>query len=166
MPAYFMWSYFKIQMKQKQKTKHALVEEPAAVYGQQPGSHRRRAMNAPETVATIRAGLPMVEFEALQELLGLGAEELAKHLCISRSTLIRRRKTGRLDMQESDRLLRYARLYARAVEVLGGAASAREWLCAPARALGYVSPLEFSETEAGAREAENLLGRIEHGVFS
>ena len=108
----------------------------------------------------------MVEFAALQELLGLGAEELAGHLCISRSTLIRRRKARRLDMQESDRLLRYARLYARAEETLGDAASAREWLQTPARALGYVSPLEFAETEAGGREAENLLGRIEHGVFS
>ena len=153
-------------MNYKQKPIKQQVEEPAAVYGKQPGSRRRRTMNAPETVATIRAGLPMVEFEALQELLGLGAEELAGHLSISRSTLIRRRKARRLDMQESDRLLRYARLYASAVEVLGEAASAREWLRSPARALGYISPLEFAETEAGAREAENLLGRIEHGVFS
>jgi len=153
-------------MSYKQKAKSHEAEEPAAVYGKQPGSRRRRTMNAPETVATIRAGLPMVEFAALQELLGLGAEELAGHLCISRSTLIRRRKARRLDMQESDRLLRYARLYARAEETLGDAASAREWLQTPARALGYVSPLEFAETEAGGREAENLLGRIEHGVFS
>ncbi len=153
-------------MRYGQKDKNGKIEEPAAIYGKPPGKHRGRTMNAPETVATIRAGLPMVEFEALQNLLGLGAEELAGHLSISRSTLVRRRKAGRLDMQESDRLLRYARLYARAEAVLGGADSAREWLRAPARALGYVSPLEFAETEAGAREAENLLGRIEHGVFS
>jgi putative toxin-antitoxin system antitoxin component (TIGR02293 family) len=153
-------------MSHKQKPETPQVEEPAAIYGRTPGSRRRRAMNTPETVATIRAGLPMVEFEALQSLLGLGAEELAGHLSISRSTLIRRRKARRLDMQESDRLLRYARLYARAEETLGSEESAREWLRAPARALGYVSPLEFAETEAGARETENLLGRIEHGVFS
>ena len=153
-------------MSNKPKPSKQTIEEPAAIYGKQPGTRRRRAMNAPETVATIRAGLPMVEFEALQELLGLGAEELAGHLGISRSTLIRRRKSRRLDMQESDRLLRYARLYARAEEALGEAESACEWLRAPARALGYVSPLEFAETKAGARETENLLGRIEHGVFS
>jgi putative toxin-antitoxin system antitoxin component (TIGR02293 family) len=108
----------------------------------------------------------MVEFEALQELLGLGAEELAGHLAISRSTLVRRRKSRRLDAQESDRLLRYARLYARAESTLGDAEAARGWLKQPARALGYESPLSFAETEAGAREVENLLGRIEHGVFS
>ncbi len=145
------------------------IEEPAAIYGSRPISRRRakrRSMDPRETVATIRAGLPMIEFEGLQELLGLSAEVLAGHLGISRSTLVRRRKSGRLDMQESDRLLRYARLYGRAEEVLGGAAAARQWLGAPARALAYVSPLEFAETEAGCREVENLLGRIEHGVFS
>jgi len=156
-------------MSYNQKSKKERVEEPAAIYGAPPASRaggRRRRLDPRETVATIRAGLPMVEFEGLQELLGLSAEALAGYLGISRSTLVRRRKSGRLDMQESDRLLRYARLYARTEEVLGGAAPAREWLQAPARALGFVSPLEFAETEAGCREVENLLGRIEHGVFS
>jgi len=87
-------------------------------------------------------------------------------LAISRSTLVRRRKSGRLDMQESDRLLRYARLYARALTVLQNEGAARDWLKQPARALSFVTPLTFAETEAGAREVEALLGRIEHGVFS
>ena len=156
-------------MNKPHKKKALQAEEPAAIYGAPPASRsgtRRRRLDPRETVATIRAGLPMVEFEGLQELLDLGAEALAGHLGISRSTLVRRRKSGRLDMQESDRLLRYARLFARAESALESAAGARQWLHAPARALGYVSPLEFAETEAGCREVENLLGRIEHGVFS
>lgn len=156
-------------MREKQKSRALQAEEPAAIYGTRPARRsgaKRRHLDPRETVATIRAGLPMVEFEGLQELLGLSAEVLAGHLGISRSTLVRRRKSGRLDMQESDRLLRYARLYARAEAVLGDGASARQWLGAPARALAFVSPLEFAETEAGCREVENLLGRIEHGVFS
>lgn len=156
-------------MKKQQKSRPLQAEEPAAIYGTRPGRRsgaKRRHLDPRETVATIRAGLPMVEFEGLRELLGLSAEAMAAHLDISRSTLVRRRKSGRLDMQESDRLLRYARLYARAEDVLGGAASARQWLGAPARALAFASPLEFAETEAGCREVENLLGRIEHGVFS
>jgi putative toxin-antitoxin system antitoxin component (TIGR02293 family) len=49
---------------------------------------------------------------------------------------------------------------------LSDAEAAQQWLKTPARALGFESPLHFAETEAGAREVENLLGRIEHGVFS
>lgn len=135
------------------------AEEPTAVYG---AAHSA----AGETVERIRSGLPMVEFSVLQDLLGLSAEALAQHLAISRSTLVRRRKSGRLDMQESDRLLRYARLYARAQAVLQDEAAARDWLKQPARALDFVTPLTFAETEAGAREVEALLGRIEYGVFS
>ena len=153
-------------MKNKKEVESFEVEEPAAIYGEKRGAKAGEAMDAGETVECSRAGLPMVEFETLQALLGLGAEELAGHLAISRSTLIRRRKSRRLDAQESDRLLRYARLYARAEAVLGEAGAARNWLKQPARALGYVPPLEFAETEAGAREVENLLGRIEHGVVS
>lgn len=153
-------------MKQKEVNNDLDVEEPAAIYGAKRGTRKKQAMGPGETVACIRAGLPMVEFEALQDLLGLGAEELAGHLAISRSTLNRRRKSRRLDAQESDRLLRYARLYARAEGVLKEAAAARDWLKVPARALDYATPLQFAETEAGAREVENLLGRIEHGVFS
>ena len=34
------------------------------------------------------------------------------------------------------------------------------------RALGGATPLDFAKTEPGAREVENVLGRLEHGVFS
>jgi uncharacterized protein (DUF2384 family) len=34
------------------------------------------------------------------------------------------------------------------------------------RALGGVSPFEMAKTEVGALEVENLITRIEHGVFS
>lgn len=108
----------------------------------------------------------MEEFDALQQMLGIHPEELASHLAISRSTLVRRRKAGRLDAQESDRLLRYARIYANASEALGSREAATEWLKTPARALAFKTPLAFCDTETGAREVERLLGRIEHGVFS
>jgi len=32
--------------------------------------------------------------------------------------------------------------------------------------LGGETPLEYAETEVGAREVEDLLGRIEYGVYS
>jgi len=87
-------------------------------------------------------------------------------LDMSRATLHRRKKTGQLDRAESDRLVRYARLFARAAAALGGPEGARSWLVAPAVALQGESPLDFADTEIGAREVENLLGRLQHGVFS
>ena len=46
------------------------------------------------------------------------------------------------------------------------AASARDWLTHKQTGLGNTVPLEFAKTEIGAREVENLLGRIEYGVYS
>lgn len=142
-----------------------LVDEPEALYRIPAASPGARAGSS-SVVERIRAGLPYAEFKALGGLLGLSAEELAGCLAISRSTLLRRRKQGRLTTEESDRLVRFARLYGRALEVLGSAEATRAWLKTPARALGGDTPLFFAGTETGAREVENLLGRLEYSVYT
>ena len=121
---------------------------------------------APYLINRVRDGLPMAEFHAVREMLGLSEERLAALLGMSRATLHRRKKSGHLDRAESDRLVRYARLFSRASEALGGFAGARSWLVAPARAFHGECPLDYADTEIGAREVESLLGRLEHGVFS
>lgn len=55
---------------------------------------------------------------------------------------------------------------ARAQEVLGTLDQAKAWLSSPNRALGGRRPDELLDTDIGAEEVKNLLGRIEHGVFS
>jgi len=122
---------------------------------------------APTAVVTrIRAGMPMAEFRALAEWLGLSDDELAPLLGISRATLHRRRKTGHLAPPESERLVRFARLMERGVAALGDEEAAREWLKTPAVAFHGETPLSFADTEVGSREVEGLLGRLEHGVFT
>ena len=51
-----------------------------------------------------------------------------------------------------------------AEDVLGSKHDASEWMSTPNRSLGGVSPVELAVTETGAREVEDLLGRIAHGV--
>lgn len=156
------------QMKRKRKNgrEETRVEEPAVVYGFTEAAPPEQGLETGEVLARIRRGLPMAEFEALRAMLDTSAEQLAEHLAMSRSTLVRRRKAGRLDPLESDRLVRFARLFARAHEVFEDASAARGWLRAPARALAFSTPMEFAETETGGREVEDLLGRIEYGVFT
>lgn len=144
----------------KQGFGSGMVREAVAQYSGSPGPAAQDALES------LESGLPIEEFDALQDLLGLSMDALAACLSISRSTLMRRRKAGRLDSLESDRLLRFARLYGRAFQVLGEASLARTWLGEPLRALAFRTPLAFAKTEFGAREVEHLLGRIEQGVFS
>ena len=53
-----------------------------------------------------------------------------------------------------------------AVQALGTTQHARTWLAAPQHGLGGAIPLDYARTEVGAREVEDLLGRIEYGVYS
>ena len=52
------------------------------------------------------------------------------------------------------------------MEVFKDEGLARKWLKEPAWALGDVAPLAYADTELGSKEVEELLGRIEHGVFT
>jgi putative toxin-antitoxin system antitoxin component (TIGR02293 family) len=120
----------------------------------------------PAVIGAVQAGLPFPEVEALRAGLDLPLDKLAPKLALSKATLHRRKLEGRLTPAESDRVMRYARLLGRAAEVLEGEAAARHWLKRPQYGLGGAIPLDYAETEAGAREVENVLGRIEYGVYS
>jgi hypothetical protein len=48
----------------------------------------------------------------------------------------------------------------------GGADAAMRWLTSSQKTLGDQTPLEHARTEIGAREVEERVGRLEHGVFS
>lgn len=85
------------------------------------------------------------------------------HASISR---LRKAPKSPLGTVASDRLYRMAVLYSLAEEVLEDEEMAREWLRTPQVGLNNRIPLDLMNTEAGAREVEDLLGRIEHGVHS
>jgi putative toxin-antitoxin system antitoxin component (TIGR02293 family) len=117
-------------------------------------------------VEEVRTGLDFAELEALREQLDLPLERLASQLGLARATLHRRKASGRLNTDESDKVVRFARLLGHAVHLFGSIENARRWLKSPQRGLGGAVPLDYAQTEAGAREVENLLGRIDYGVYS
>jgi putative toxin-antitoxin system antitoxin component (TIGR02293 family) len=109
-------------------------------------------------------------FSALLKILRLMAlpmQVLADLLFIPPRTLQRRKATGRLEPDESDRLLRLSRVYGRAIELFEGNNRATlEWLQSPLPVLAGASPLSMTKTEPGAHEVERLINRLEYGVFS
>jgi putative toxin-antitoxin system antitoxin component (TIGR02293 family) len=113
----------------------------------------------------IREGFPHAVLQKVMRASGLTLEELASALDLSSRSLQRRRR-GRLARFESDRLYRMARLMALARETLGEGGRAMRWLKRANRALGGVAPLAAIDTELGARQVENILGRIAYGGIS
>lgn len=117
-------------------------------------------------IALIRGGLPVGDLENLSEKLEYPVEKLARKVGLSKATWHRRKHEGRLTQDESDKVIRFSRLMTLAMDALGTEQNARGWLGAPQRGLGGEVPLDYAETEVGAREVEDLLGRISHGVYS
>ena len=129
-------------------------------------THSAKAKHPTELIRKIQKGLRFSELETLQTSIGMPFEQLAAKLCISRSTLQRRKAAGRLSPDESDKVLRFAGLLEHATDVFGDVDKARAWLKHPQYGLGGAVPLDYAETEIGAREVDNLLGRIDYGVYS
>ena len=129
-------------------------------------THSPKAKHPTDLIRQIQKGLRFSELETLQNSIDLPFEELAAKLCISRSTLQRRKAAGRLSPDESDKVMRLSRLLEHATKVFGDIEKARAWLKFPQRGLGGAVPLDYAETEVGAREVDNLLGRIDYGVYS
>jgi len=114
----------------------------------------------------LRQGLPYEVLRALTSAYDLDVRSLALVLRIPPRTLARRRRERRLRPDESDRLFRVARIAALAEEALGGRDRAARWLKRPNRALGNAIPLDHLDTDLGARQVEDILGRISHGIYS
>lgn len=118
-------------------------------------------------IEALTAGLPETELAALQTSLALPAERLVSLLGLSKATLHRHKTTGtNLNPLVSDRVVRFALLLSKAIKVFGNKIDANRWLNSPQFGLGGEIPLDYAKTEVGAREVENLLGRIDYGVYA
>lgn len=114
----------------------------------------------------LREGLPYAAFEILSARYDIDTKEMTAILAVPERTLARRKKERRFRADESDRLFRLSRVVAMAEEALGSREKATRWLHAPNRALGNEAPLGQVDTDLGARQVEDVLLRIAHGVHS
>lgn len=116
-----------------------------------------------DPVRVIRQGLPV---SALDAIVGSGALTSGEvyEVVLPRKTLANRRAVGTLTADQSDRLVRVARVIAKAEETFGSAEKAHRWLRRPTAPLQGEAPLHLLDTEAGARLVEELLLQIDHGI--
>ena len=119
-----------------------------------------------DLINAVKAGLPVQAFRALADALEVSDAALARLSGISGTTLTRRKRAGVLSPDEGEHVLRIATLLERATQTFESVSDAADWLKTPNLSLGDIAPLEYADTEIGAREVENLLGRIEYGVYS
>ena len=157
------WRYFIRQMAKQTK-----AAEPMPKKERVAGRVRTKRGEAVGTVTikTIRHGLSTMVLKTLAADLELSERRLAGVLHIPDRTLDRRLKEGVLSPEESDRVARIARILQRAQEVFGNAEKARGWMNTQLPAFDGETPLERADTSLGGSQVEDVLGRIDYGIYS
>jgi putative toxin-antitoxin system antitoxin component (TIGR02293 family) len=116
-------------------------------------------------VQRVEEGLPVMDVVKFSKQAGFTNDELAKLINIPARTYARRvAGKARLTTAEGERAARLMRLFDIAKALFGTDENTRGWFNAKIPALGWKTPLEYAQTEPGAREVENVIGRIEHGI--
>lgn len=112
--------------------------------------------------------LARLDIAALGELADHGySEDEIFALVVPKRTLARRKAAHeRLTVEETDKAQRLARIAVQAERVFGAGEKAHRWMRKPKRELNGETPLAYLASEAGARVVEEMLFRIEHGIFA
>jgi putative toxin-antitoxin system antitoxin component (TIGR02293 family) len=125
------------------------------------------AKSSGELIRQVERGFSFNALLDLESRSGVALSEIASIIDLPPRTLARRKSSGRLSSDESEKLLRISAVFEQAVDLFeGDRPGALKWLTTPKKALENETPLAYSRTELGAREVEDLIGRLEHGVFS
>jgi len=116
-------------------------------------------------VQRVEEGLPVMDVVQFGKQAGFTNDELAKLINIPARTYARRvAGKARLKIHEGERAARLMRVFDRAKRLFGTEENTRAWFNFELPALGWRTPLDFAQTEPGAREVEAVIERLEDGV--
>jgi putative toxin-antitoxin system antitoxin component (TIGR02293 family) len=153
-----------------------MINDPAVAYGL--SSYRAQADDFQsassvtdtnsdfEMIELVRKGLDRSTIYRLIDLLGITLDQMCDLIHISSRTLQRKADGESLGSLVSERALDLSRVLVQGVEALGSMQAFQSWLQSPRPALGGATPLSFLDTRLGCELIINILGRIEHGVYS
>lgn len=139
---------------------------PAEIGGFLKSRSIARAGNPRELSDEVRRGLSASTIAALRDS-GYSIDEIARVTANSTRTiqryLLEKRRSERLNLATSDRVVRLATVTLLAARLVGTQEKALAWLRASNRYLGGVAPLEMLETEVGTQTVVQSLYSIAYG---
>ena len=147
------------------------IQRVVALFGGPKVLHHR-LRNTLDVHDALAEGLPGAAVTHLtnnvRNVLGVPDDVLEAALGMSARTVQRLKRTPqkRLSRAQSGQVWTFAKILAKATKVLGSPEAAERWLGNPAIALDRHRPIELLATAAGAELVEDLLGRIEYGVYT
>lgn len=126
-----------------------------------------RARTSSELETALRQGLSLGCLARLRRHLELPLAAGLELVDLTAPAYRALKRTGRpLDPPTSQRLYDLARLTETAELFFGDRAAAHQWLLTPRASLGNRSPLATARRPGGATQIQDILHRLEHGVYT
>jgi putative toxin-antitoxin system antitoxin component (TIGR02293 family) len=97
---------------------------------------------------------------------GLTFSEISEIIISPRTLKHRKARREPLSHEETDRVVRVARILFLAEDVFASREKALMWLRMPDERLENRSPIKMLTTESGGRLAENMLWQIDEGIYT
>ena len=112
-------------------------------------------------------GLPKSSVDKLAGHLGISRKSMAEDvLDLSVKTLERKAAADKLDRRTSSHVLEIAKVMQHAYEVFEDEEKVKRWVNKENRALNGMKPVQLFATLTGINMVNDILGRIEEGVYS
>jgi putative toxin-antitoxin system antitoxin component (TIGR02293 family) len=112
-------------------------------------------------------GITKAEIETLAKHMGITRKAIAEDIFdLSVKTLERKSPKSLLDKKTSSHALEIARVMDHALIVFEDQEKVKHWINKPNRALNNMSPIQLFDTLTGLNLVNDILGRIEEGVYS
>jgi putative toxin-antitoxin system antitoxin component (TIGR02293 family) len=117
-------------------------------------------------LADIERGVPLATLDQFSGYSGIPLKDILEAVIPLRTLKHRRERKESLNIDESDRLARVARLYDLAIRVFGNPDKARRWLTRPKDRFDGRTPVNMMRSDAGGRGVEEMLYQIDDGMFA
>jgi len=118
-----------------------------------------------DLIAIARNGIKTKYIPAIQKFTSLTDKELSSILPISQRQLVRYAPSHKLNKEITSHLIQLIELFQKGFKLFGQE-KFRLWIRTPNKVLDNNLPMDLMDTSIGIKMIEDIIGRIEHGVYS
>ena len=114
----------------------------------------------------IRLGISKQDLEEIMKATLLDYNKVAKLLSLSNATIFNKRGQKKFTLKVSEKIVGLADIYSFGYIVFEDKIRFNSWMFKPNIGLGGLHPYEFLNSKCGREVIQNIIGRINYGVYS
>ncbi len=127
----------------------------------------KQKLSTSNCISILSKGIQRSQFsDVARNIAMISEKELADYAGISQRTISRLKPNDFLSNSAAEVIISIIRSYERAIEVFESEETAHKWLKTSIPYLNNKTPLQAMANRFGAEMVLDILGRIEHGVYS